>query len=69
MQSSQSAKKGYEISEGNSGYLLMDGSDLDFETRVGKPWTRRIQREQFEVFLSKCPGRNGDEAREKARGE
>jgi hypothetical protein len=48
---------------------LMDGSDLDFETRVRKPWTRRIQREQFEVFLSKCPGRNGDEAREKARGE
>eukprot|EP00978_Attheya_sp_CCMP212_P038044 scaffold184819_cov35-Attheya_sp.AAC.1 len=43
----------------------MPRSDLDFETRVGTPWTRRIQREQFKAFLSKCPVRNGDEPQEK----
>jgi hypothetical protein len=42
---------------------LRERYDLDSETRVGKPWSRRIQREQFQRFSSKFPGRNGDEAR------
>eukprot|EP00978_Attheya_sp_CCMP212_P048820 scaffold579178_cov138-Attheya_sp.AAC.1 len=46
----------------------MPRSDLDFETRVGKPWTRRIERWQFGSFLSKFPGRNGNERQEISRG-
>jgi hypothetical protein len=45
---------------------LNDGSNFNSETRVGTPWSSRIEREQFGAFSSKCPGRNGDEAREKA---
>eukprot|EP00978_Attheya_sp_CCMP212_P017845 scaffold48102_cov29-Attheya_sp.AAC.1 len=43
-------------------------SDFDFKTRVGKAWTRRIQTEQFEVFLSNYPGRNGDKPQEISGG-
>eukprot|EP00978_Attheya_sp_CCMP212_P048218 scaffold487200_cov181-Attheya_sp.AAC.1 len=43
-------------------------SDLENEARVGKPWTSRMEREQFGEFSSNCPGRNGDEAARKRAG-
>jgi hypothetical protein len=41
-------------------------SDSETETRVGKPWTSRIERERFRAFSSNCPGRNSN-ATEKAK--
>jgi hypothetical protein len=45
---------------------LNDGSNINSETSLGKPWTSRIEREQFGAFSSNCPGRNGDEVTGKA---
>eukprot|EP00978_Attheya_sp_CCMP212_P049118 scaffold618202_cov110-Attheya_sp.AAC.1 len=43
--------------------------DSDTETSVGKPWTRRTEREQFEACLSKCPGRKWRRSEEKSSGK
>eukprot|EP00978_Attheya_sp_CCMP212_P023714 scaffold73110_cov49-Attheya_sp.AAC.1 len=34
--------------------------DFNSEASVGKPWTSRIDREQFGTFSSNFPRRNGD---------
>jgi hypothetical protein len=36
-------------------------SDFDSDAGVEKPWTSRMEREQFGTFSLNCPGQNGDE--------